>query len=279
MRGIASALAAGCTVVLKASELCPWTHQLILETFHAAGFPSSAINMIIADRPNGPQITETVISQPAIRKIEFIGSASVGRIIGSLCGKYLKPVLMELGDQSPAIVLDDSDLKRAAKLCAQGAMLHHGQVCFSTERVIVQSGVKEKFEKLLIAAVSEFTSAGTAVTIYGAQKAKDVIDDAVRDGARFLVGSSELHGASVKPSILTDVNRNSTIAVSEAFAPTITVVSVDSDTAAIEEANSRSGGLSASIFTTSYERGLRMAQELDFGQVQINNMTMFSERK
>ena len=85
MRGIASALAAGCTVVLKTSELCPWTHQLIMETFHEAGFPPGAVNMIMADRQHGAEITETVISHPSIRKIEFIGSAAIGRIIGSPC--------------------------------------------------------------------------------------------------------------------------------------------------------------------------------------------------
>ena len=197
----------------------------------------------------------------------------------ALAGKYLKPVLMELGDQSPAIVLHDADLEKAAQMCAQGAMLHQGQVCFSTERIIVHSAVREKFENLLVAAVKNFESDGGAVTTAGAQKAKATIDDAVKDGARFLFGSSEMNGAVIKPSILTDVNPKSSISTSEAFAPTVIVTSVNTIAEAIEEANSRSGGLSAAVFTTSFEKGLRIAQELDFGQVQINNMTLSAQRE
>ena len=279
VRGIGSALAAGCTVVLKASELSPWSHQLVVETFHAAGFPKAAINMVIADRPCGPQITEKMIAHQAIRKIEFIGSADVGLIIGSLCGKYLKPVLMELGDQSPAIILDDADLQQAATLCVLGAMLNHGQVCWSTQRIIVQKSVRKEFQRLLITGAQNFPATGTAVSIQAAEKAKAQIDDAVKDGARFLTGNSEVQSASLKPSILVDVDPNSTISNREAFAPTVILTGVDSDAEAIENANSRFGGLSTSVFTSSYERGLIMARELECGQVQINNLTMFNECK
>lgn len=279
VRGIGSALAAGCTVVLKASELCPWTHQLALEAFHEAGFPLGAINMILADRPHGPEITEALIAHSAIRKIEFIGSAAVGRHIGSLGGKYLKPVLMELGDQSPAIVLEDADLHQAATLCAQGALLHHGQVCYSTERIIVKSEVSAEFEKLLAAAVQDFPSVGSAVSAQGLKKAKSLVDAAIHDGAIIVTGSSEIIGTSMRPSVLKNVHQKSDISMHEAFAPTVMILNVDSDTNAIAEANSYSGGLSASVFTSSYERGIRMARELDFGQIQINGMTMFSESK
>ncbi|KAK4498173.1 hypothetical protein PRZ48_010830 [Zasmidium cellare] len=278
VRGIASALAAGCTVVIKASELCPATHSLIVSTFHEAGFPPGAINLIMADRPAGAEITETVIAHHALRKVEFIGSAGVGRIIASVAAKHLKPVLLELGDQSPAIVLDDADLPKAAKLCAQGAMMHHGQVCFSTERIIVQSSILEEFARLLVEEVKGMPSAGSAVTSAGAEKAKATIDGAVKDGAKFLYGSSDwTASATLPPSILTNVDRKSAISTGEAFAPTAFIVPVETEEEAIEEANSRIGGLSSSVFTGSYERGLRVARELEFGQVQINNMTLFAE--
>jgi acyl-CoA reductase-like NAD-dependent aldehyde dehydrogenase len=121
VRGIANALTAGCAVILTASELCPWTHQFVARTFQEARFPPGAVKMIMADRPSGADITEAVIAHPALRKIEFIGSAAVGRSIGAVAAKHLKPVLLELGDQSPAIVLDDADLGHAAKLCVRGA--------------------------------------------------------------------------------------------------------------------------------------------------------------
>jgi len=114
------ALAAGCTVVVKASELCPHTHHLLRETFEESGFPPGVVNMIQVRREDAVTVTETIVSHPAIRKVDFIGSAAVGSQIGQLCAKYLKPVLMELGGKGPAIVLEDADLESAAKLCAMG---------------------------------------------------------------------------------------------------------------------------------------------------------------
>lgn len=127
-RGVAAAIAAGCTVILKASEACPRTHSLVVEIFEQGGLPKGCINQIQADRSNGPAVTEAVIAHDAIRKVEFIGSAAVGSRIGQTAAKYLKPVLMELGGKGPAIVLKDADLKRAAALCAFGAFVHHGQI-------------------------------------------------------------------------------------------------------------------------------------------------------
>ena len=120
LRGISAALAAGCTVILKASELSPWSHQLILEAFEEAGLPPGVINQIQCSRKDAAEITEAVIGHHALRKVEFIGSASIGRIIGGIAAKHLKPILMELGDQSPAIVLEDADLKLAAECCVRG---------------------------------------------------------------------------------------------------------------------------------------------------------------
>ena len=123
-RGISAALAAGCTVVLKASELSPWSHQLILEVFKEAGLPDGALNQIQCSRQDAAPVTEAIISHHALRKIEFIGSSNVGRIIGSVAAKHLKPILMELGDQSPAIVLEDADLAAAAQKCILGGKNH-----------------------------------------------------------------------------------------------------------------------------------------------------------
>lgn len=279
-RGMASALAAGCTVVFKASELCPWTHYLVAETFLEAGFPSGSVNLITADRSAGPAVTEALISHPKLAKIEFIGSAVVGRAVGAIAAKYLKPMIMELGDQSPLLVLDDADLKRAAVDAVRGGMVAHGQVCFTTERIIVQKSVEDKFLSLLKAEIEATPTAGTAVSNAFADKAKAVIDDAVKRGARFLAGNSEKTGpASLGPSVLLDVDPSCDLSAKEGFAPTMFVVTVDTDEEAIEEANSREGGLSASVYTTSYERGLNMSRELEFGIVQINSPTFHVESK
>jgi len=114
------ALAAGCTVVVKASELSPRTHHLLLEAFEEAGIPSGVINMIQARREDAAAVTEAIVAHKSLRKVDFIGSAAVGSKIGQLCAKYLKPVLMELGGKGPAVVLEDADLQQAAKMCAMG---------------------------------------------------------------------------------------------------------------------------------------------------------------
>lgn len=120
---MATPVAAGCTVVFKASELCPKTHHLLAKIFTEAGLPDGVVNVIQTRREDAAAVTEALIAHPAIRKIEFIGSASVGRTIGSLGGKYLKPVLMELGGKGPVIVLEDANLEDAAQKSVAGGRL------------------------------------------------------------------------------------------------------------------------------------------------------------
>jgi acyl-CoA reductase-like NAD-dependent aldehyde dehydrogenase len=122
-RAVATPIAVGCSVVLKASELCPRTHFAIVEAFHEAGLSKGVLNSIQVDRASAAKVTECIISSDSIRKVEFIGSAAVGRTIGKLCGQYLKPVLMELGGKSPAIVLDDADIEKSMRMCADGGKL------------------------------------------------------------------------------------------------------------------------------------------------------------
>lgn len=280
VRAVATALAAGCTVILKASEMCPWTHQFVAETFLEAGFPKGSVNLIVSSRGTAAEITETVISHPRLRKIEFIGSPVMGKAIGAMAAKYLKPTIMELGDQSPLIVLEDADLSKAAQACAQGATLLHGQVCFSTERIIVVSSVKDKFYSLLAEAIDALPSAGFAVSNTFADKAYVAVQDALSRGARVVAGSSQRLGpASMSSSILADVPQGSILSSQEGFAPTAFVVEVENDEEAIAEANSREGGMSAAIFTSSRERAIAVAKELEFGMVQINDMTLAIKRK
>ncbi|CAH0036384.1 unnamed protein product [Clonostachys rhizophaga] len=273
-RGISAALAAGCTVVLKASELCPWTHYFLVETFLEAGFPPGSVNMIMSERTEAPAVTEAIISHPSLAKIEFIGSAPVGKQIGAVAAKYLKPIIMELGDQSPLIVLDDADLDKAARDAIAGCVACHGQLCFGTERIIVQRGIKDKFYELLRAALANAPPMGAAVTKFYAERAKGWVDEAVQKGAEFLAGKSEWTGpASLTPSVLINLPKDCYLYDNEAFCPTMFVVEVDTDEEAILEANSREGGLSASVYTTNWERGLNMSKSLDFGNVQINLQT------
>jgi acyl-CoA reductase-like NAD-dependent aldehyde dehydrogenase len=276
-RGIASAIAAGCTVVFKASELSPRTHFAITEAFTQAGVPNGVLNQIQTSREDAPAVTEALIAHEAIRKVEFIGSAAVGRIIAQLAAKYLKPVLLELGGKCPAIVLDDADLEEAAKLCALGAVLHHGQICFSTERIIVHESVADKFQKLLVKAMEDAGShAGSAVSASIAQHATDVLQDASTSGSAFLLGGpSSCEELSLKPTIVLNP-KDTRIVDEETFGPSASVYVVDSDVAAIELANHSAYGLNATIWSSNMERALKISRELEYGQVHINSISVYT---
>lgn len=120
LRAMSMALAAGCTIVLKVSELCPRTHSALVEAFEEGGIPKGVINVIQAKREHAAAVVEAVISHKAVRKVDFIGSAAVGSSIGQVCARYLKPILMELGGKGPALILEDADLEKAARVCAIG---------------------------------------------------------------------------------------------------------------------------------------------------------------
>ncbi|KAF2024160.1 salicylaldehyde dehydrogenase [Setomelanomma holmii] len=277
-RGVASAIAAGCTVVFKASELSPRTHFAITEAFTEAGVPRGVLNQIQTRREDAAAVTEELIAHEAIRKVEFIGSAAVGRIIGQLAAKHLKPVLLELGGKCPAIVLDDADLEEAAKLCAMGAVLHHGQICFSTERIIVHEKVAEDFQRLLVKAMQHAGGhAGSAVTKSIARHANEVLQDAKATGQTIILGgpSSASNDLGLKPTIVLNP-RDARIVDEETFGPSASLYVVPSDAAAIELANRSAYGLNATIWSSSMERALKMSRELEYGQVHINSISVYT---
>jgi acyl-CoA reductase-like NAD-dependent aldehyde dehydrogenase len=275
--------------VLKASELCPYTHSLIYEIFVEAGAPPGLVNLVFSSRENAAEITESLIAHTHIRKVDFIGSPAVGKIVTATAAKYLKPVLLELGGKCPAIVLNDANIEKAAERCAKGALLHHGQICFSTERIIVQRDVAEEFTEALIRAVRALEAedfAGTAVSEGIAKHALDVLQDAKAKGLKFIVGDAtykEGHPNSLLPSIVAvDPKLNPCdvrIVDEETFGPSASLYVVDTDEEAIELANRSAFGLNASVHTQDMERGLKIGRELEFGQVHLNWETVIVSRK
>jgi benzaldehyde dehydrogenase (NAD) len=145
VRAIAVPLACGNTVVLKASEVCPRTHGLIIEAFAEAGLPPGAVNVVTNAPADAGTIVGALIDHPAVRRINFTGSTAVGKIIAKRAAEHLKPVLLELGGKAPLIVLDDADLDEAVKAAAFGAFMNQGQICMSTERIIVVDAIAERF--------------------------------------------------------------------------------------------------------------------------------------
>ncbi|CAK7207574.1 hypothetical protein SEUCBS139899_010384 [Sporothrix eucalyptigena] len=262
-RSIATPVAAGCSVVFKASELCPKTHHLLVEIFRAAGLPGNVINVIQTRREDAVSVTEALISHPSIRKVEFIGSASVGRAIGQLGGKYLTPVLMELGGKGPAIVLADADLEDAAQKCVAG--------------VIVIKSIAEKFKELLKKAASTFvTGSGISDRIISSSKAK--LADAESKGAKFLIGGPEMASdTALIATILTEVTSGMQIFDEEAFGPSFSLYIAEDDRQAIEMANNTQYGLNAAVHSTNIQHALDVAKEIDTAQVHINSMTAHDE--
>jgi acyl-CoA reductase-like NAD-dependent aldehyde dehydrogenase len=244
-RGIASAIAVGCTVIFKASELCPKTHSCITQAFAECGAPPGVLNQLQTTREKASEVTETLIAHEAVRKVDFIGSAAVGRVIGQLAAKHLKPVILELGGKCPAIVLEDADLEEAAKGCALGAVMNHGQICFGTERVIVLESVAEKFQKLLVDQMKQLGdkgAAGGAVSHSIAKHAEDVVREAQEQGATVLLGgvdkdAADTSGCSLEPTIILNPPSSSRIFDEETFGPSVSLYTVSTDAEAIELAN------------------------------------------
>ncbi|CAE7179622.1 hypothetical protein P3342_002405 [Pyrenophora teres f. teres] len=278
-RGIASAIAVGCTVVFKASELCPKTHFAITQAFVAAGIPPGVLNQIQCDRDSASQVTESLIAHDSIRKVEFIGSAAVGRQIMKTAAQYLKPVILELGGKCPALVLEDANLEEAAKQCALGAVLHHGQICFSTERIIVLESAAERFQELLVQAMKGMQGpAGSAVSSSIAAHAEEVIRDAQEKGEKVLVGgvcTTSSSSLALQPTIILNP-KDSRIVDEETFGPSASLYVVRNDEDAVALANRSAYGLNATVWTRDMSRFMKLARQLEYGQVHANSISVYT---
>ncbi|KAL2017720.1 hypothetical protein VTK56DRAFT_1745 [Thermocarpiscus australiensis] len=284
-RAVLFPIAAGNTVVLKGSELCPRTFWGLCSVFHEAGLPDGVLNVLFHDRENAAAVTQMLISDPNIKKINFTGSTMVGRIIAKLAGEHLKPVLLELGGKAPAIVWEDADLDNAATQCALGAFLNSGQICMSTERILVHKKVRAEFEKKLVAATDAIFGSqhDTPVLINsaGVAKNKTLVADALSKGAALLYGDADAAESTpttrMRPVILSGVTTDMDIYGTESFGPTVSLYEVETEEEALRIANDTEYGLSAAVFTEDLRRGLRLASGIETGAVHINSMTVHDE--
>lgn len=280
-RSFLYALAAGNTCVFKGSELSPRTAWALGSVFHEAGLPAGVLNVLYHRPQDAPVVSNTIIEHPFIRHVNFTGSTAVGSIIAAKAGKELKPCLMELGGKASAIVCEDANLEKAAMQCALGGLLHAGQICMSTERILVHRSILDKFGEALKGAVEKVypPSADAPVLVAKAtvEKNQKLQDDAVKKGAKALYGDvaqKEEGGFRIRPVILADVKKEMDVYYTESFGPMVSLIGVDSDEEAIDIANDTEYGLSGAVFTESLARGLRIAKEVESGAVHINSMTV-----
>lgn len=285
VRAIVMPLVCGNTVIFKASELCPRTHALIVDAFNEAGFPEGTVNVVTNAPQDAGDVVGALIDHPAVRRINYTGSTTVGRIIAKRAAEHLKPCLLELGGKAPFLVLHDADLDEAVKAAAFGAYFNQGQICMSTERVIVDARVYDEFVDKLSSKVQTLTAGdpgeakhplGAVVDIKTVERVNALIDDAMSKGARLLVGDKG-NNITMDAVLLVDVTSDMRIYREETFGPITTVIKASDDTDAIRIANDSEYGLSSAIFTRDTARGLVLAKQIRSGICHINGATVHDE--
>ncbi len=285
VRAVATPLACGNTIVFKASELCPGVHGLIGEILAEAGFPSGVVSVVHNEDARAPEVVEALIAHPAVRRVNFTGSTRAGRMIAALCAKYLKRSLLELGGKAPLIVLDDADVEEAARAAAYGAFFHQGQICMSTERVIVHDDVADAFTAQLrdraVALAQEDSRGdgarfGAMIGEQAAMRVKTLIDDALRKGARLVAGGGQ-RGAWLEPTVLDGVSGDMRVYHEETFGPVASIIRFGDIDEAVSIANDTEYGLAAAVFGRDVTRALDVARRLETGICHINGSTIHDE--
>ncbi len=285
VRAIATPLACGNTVILKASELCPRTHGLIVEAFIEAGFGGGIVNLITNAPADAGEIVGALIDHPAVRRINFTGSTAVGRIVAVRAAQNLKPVLLELGGKAPLLVLEDADLDEAVKAAAFGAFMNQGQICMSTERIIVVDSVAETFVDKFRTKVETMkvgnprdgkTPLGAVVDVKTVKHISVLVADALAQGAVQLTGGMA-DGVLMPATVIDKVTPEQKLFRDESFGPVVAIIRARDEAHAIELANDTEYGLSAAVFTKDTARGLRVAKQIKSGICHVNGPTVHDE--
>ncbi|KZV92379.1 aldehyde dehydrogenase [Exidia glandulosa HHB12029] len=279
-RSVANPIMAGNTCVLKTSEFSPKVHTSIAQIFLEAGLPAGVLNVVHVDPKDAPAVAEAVIAHPAVRKVNFTGSTRVGRIIAEMCGRHLKPSTLELGGAAPFVVLADADLDFAANAALFGGFFHSGQVCMSTNTVIVHESVAESFCQRLQAHLPTMKAEANSPALRGvfsttsAQRLDTLVDDALDKGAKILTGTRHVENNLVQPLVLTGINKDMRIFHEEIFGPIITVVTFKTDEEAIATANATEYGLAAAVYGKDTSNAYKIASQIEAGMVHINGATI-----
>ena len=282
VRAIAVPLACGNTVILKGSELCPATHRMIVEAFARAGFPAGVVNFIAHAPQDAGSVVEAMVAHKAVRRVNFTGSTKVGKIIALLCAQHLKPALLELGGKAPFVVLDDADLEQAADAAVFGSFLHSGQICMSTERIIVDEAVATEFVQKLVEKASKLQPAtgdspiASVIDMTTVHRCNALIDDALAQGATLLCGG-KANNTLMAPTLLDHVTPAMKIYSEESFGPVKGIVRVKGADEAVDCANDNEYGLSAAVFSRDTARALLVAQRIESGICHINGPTVHDE--
>ncbi|AKH42969.1 acyl-CoA reductase-like NAD-dependent aldehyde dehydrogenase [Altererythrobacter atlanticus] len=286
VRAIAVPLACGNAVILKASEQCPRTHALIVEAFAEAGFPEGTIQSVTNAPADAGDVVGALIDAPQVKRINFTGSTTVGKIIAKRAAEHLKPVLLELGGKAPMIVLDDADLDEAVKAAAFGAFMNQGQICMSTERIIVVDAVADEFAARFKAKVGSMpvgdpregtTPLGAVVDEKTVAHCMSLVEDALAKGAEQLTGGETTQNVLMPAHVIDKVTPEMKLFRDESFGPVVGIARARDEDHAVELANDTEYGLSAAVFTRDTARGLKVARQIQSGICHVNGPTVHDE--
>ncbi len=284
VRALAAPLACGNTVVFKGSETCPRTHGLIVEALQAAGMGEGIVNYVTHAAADAPEVVEAMIAHRATRRVNFTGSTRVGREIAKTCAEHLVPSLLELGGKAPLVVLDDADLDAAVDGAAFGAFANSGQICMSTERIIVDEAIADEFVERLAAKASALPVGdpmgqvvlGSVIDRATVDRCNAMIDDALAKGAVLACGG-KAEDTLMPPTLVDHVTADMDIFRDESFGPVKGIMRVAGVDEAVAAANDTEYGLSAAVFGQDAARALDVAHRIESGICHVNGPTVHDE--
>jgi benzaldehyde dehydrogenase (NAD) len=289
-RAIACPLICGNTVILKPSEFSPKSQHLVVRALQKAGLPAGCLNFLPTSAGDSPAVTEFAVKHPKVLRVNFTGSDRVGRIIAGWAATCLKQCVLELGGKAPVVVLDDANITDAVEAVVFGALSNSGQICMSTERVIVDSSIAAEFKAALLQRVKaikygnheedESVSLSGLYTASSCTRITGLMQDAIKEGAELLTGDLELSGPNntiLAPHVLSGVTTKMAVFQKETFGPIICITEARSDDEAVELANNSEFSLCASVFSRDVMRALAVARQVRAGSCHINGPTVYIE--
>jgi aldehyde dehydrogenase (NAD+) len=278
---VAPALAAGCTVVLKPSEVAPLSAHVLAEVLDEVGLPPGVFNLVSG---TGPVVGEAIAAHPDVDMVTFTGSTAAGRRVMAVASATVKRVALELGGKSPLVILDDADLGTAVARGVDACFLNSGQTCSALTRMVVPRARLAEVEKLArqraeAAVVGDpfhpATTLGPLVSQAQRERVRGHITQGIEEGARLVTGGATTPGGLdrgyyVQPTIFSDVTTDMTIAQEEIFGPVLVIQPYDDEDDAVRIANSTAYGLAAGVWSASLDRAQRVARRIRAGQVEVN---------
>jgi aldehyde dehydrogenase (NAD+) len=278
---VAPALAAGCTVVLKPSEVAPLNAFILAEVIDDAGLPPGVFNLVTGV---GPVVGEAIAAHPDVDMVSFTGSTRAGKRVSELAAQTIKRVALELGGKSPNVILDDADLQKAVTTGVGGAFLNSGQTCSALTRMIVPRSKLKEVEEIAAKAAEGFTVGdpfaqgtrlGPLVSKAQQDRVRGYIQKGIDGGAKLITGGAEQpegldKGYYVRPTVFSDVTSDMTIAQEEIFGPVLSILPYDTEEEAIRIANDTVYGLAGAVWSGDADKAQSVARRLRTGQVDVN---------